>query len=137
MEPNQNRPQGRRKNVTSGGNGAHRRGDGLGTGPVGSGSYSGSPTGGSGGMKRAAVGGGGLATLAIIGALIFKLLGGNGGGGSTGDLIGSLTGGGSAPAGFDFSSSDTSAGSPTSDTAVDTSVASGSRCYYNGIYVRY
>lgn len=125
MEPNNNRPQGRRKNVTSGGNGAHRRGNGLGTGPVGSGSYSGGSTGGGSGAKRAAAGGGGLATLIVIGAIIFKLLGGNSG--STGDLIGSLTGSGSAPAGFDFSSSDTSAGSPTSDTAVDTSVASGSR----------
>ena len=63
MDPNQNRPQGRRKNVTSGGNGAHRRGDGLGTGPVGSGSYSGGSTGGGGGAKRAAVGGGGLGVL--------------------------------------------------------------------------
>lgn len=124
MDPNQNRPQGRRKNVTSGGNGAHRRGEGLGTGPVGSGSYSGGSTGG-GGMKRAAAGGGGLASLLVIGLLLFKFLGGNGGG--TGELLGSLTGGGSAPAGFDFSSSNTSAGSSTSDTAVDTSVAKGSR----------
>ena len=36
-----NRPRSREKNVTSGGSGAHRRGDGLGTGPVGSsGSFS-------------------------------------------------------------------------------------------------
>jgi len=124
MDPNQNRPQGRRKNVTSGGNGAHRRGEGLGTGPVGSGSYSGGSTGG-GGMKRAAAGGGGLASLLVIGLLLFKFLGGNGSG--TGELLGSLTGGGSAPAGFDFSSSNTSAGSSTSDTVVDTSVAKGSR----------
>ncbi|MCR5601545.1 MAG: peptidase C11 [Ruminococcus sp.] len=124
MDPNQNRPQGRRKNVTSGGNGAHRRGEGLGTGPVGSGSYTGSSTSGGGGMKRAAAGGGGLASLLVIGLLIFKFLGGSG----AGDLMGSLTGGsGSAPAGFDFSSSNTSAGSSTSDTAVDTSVATGSR----------
>ena len=54
MDPKQNRPQGRRKNVTSGGSGAHRRGEGLGTGPVGSGSYSGGSTGGGGGAKRAA-----------------------------------------------------------------------------------
>ena len=52
MDPNQNRPQGRRKNVTSGGSGAHRRGEGLGTGPVGSGSYSGGQTGGGGGAKE-------------------------------------------------------------------------------------
>ena len=82
MDPNQNRPQGRRKNVTSGGSGAHRRGDGLGTGPVGSGSYSGGSTGGGGGAKRAAAGGGGLITLLIIGFFIFKLMGGAGSGGS-------------------------------------------------------
>ena len=137
MDPNQNRPQGRRKNVTSGGSGAHRRGEGLGTGPVGSGSYSGGPTGGSGGgAKRAAAGGGGLITLLIIGFIIFKLMsgassGGDGGnsGGGLGDLLGSLTGagGGSAPAGFDFSTEDTAVGSDTSDSTVDTSVASGSR----------
>ena len=131
MEPNQNRPQGRRKNVTSGGSGAHRRGDGLGTGPVGSGSYSGGPTGGGGGAKRAAAGGGGLITLLIIGFFIFKMMsggtsGGDGGGG-LGDLLGSLTGGGSAPSGFDFSADDTAAGNDTSDSVVDTSVATGSR----------
>ena len=131
MDPNQNRPQGRRKNVTSGGSGAHRRGDGLGTGPVGSGSYSGGPTGGGGGAKRAAAGGGGLITLLIIGFFIFKMMsggtsGGDGGGG-LGDLLGSLTGGGSAPSGFDFSAEDTAAGNDTSDSVVDTSVATGSR----------
>ena len=129
MDPNQNRPQGRRKNVTSGGSGAHRRGEGLGTGPVGSGSYSGGSTGGSGsGAKRAAAGGGCLITLLIIGFFIFKMM--SGGGGGLGDILGSLTGGsggGSAPAGFDFSSDDTAVGSDTSDTAVDTSVATGSR----------
>jgi hypothetical protein len=138
MDPNQNRPQGRRKNVTSGGSGAHRRGDGLGTGPVGSGSYSGGPTGGNGGgAKRAAAGGGGLITIIIIVFLIMKFMGGgaglggagNGGGstgGGLGDLLGSFTGG-SAPAGFDFSPADTAEGSETSDSTVDTSVATGSR----------
>ena len=134
MDPNQNRPQGRRKNVTSGGSGAHRRGDGLGTGPVGSGSYSGGSTGGGGGAKRAAAGGGGLITLLIIGVIIFMMFRGSGGG--AGDLLGSLTGGGnggggldigSVPSGFGFSTVDTAAGSATSDSAVDTSVAAGSR----------
>lgn len=133
MDPKQNRPQGRRKNVTSGGNGAHRRGDGLGTGPVGSGSYTGGSTGGGGGMKRAAAGGGGLSLLVIIGIILFKFMGGSGAGGGTsnggggGNLLGSLLGGGSAPSGFDFSTEDTASGSPTSDAAVDTSVATGSR----------
>ncbi|WP_294750958.1 clostripain-related cysteine peptidase [uncultured Ruminococcus sp.] len=137
MDPNQNRPQGRRKNVTSGGSGAHRRGDGLGTGPVGSGSYSGGSTGGGGGAKRAAAGGGGLITIIIIVFLIMKFMGGgaglggagNGGGstgGGLGDLLGSLTGG-SAPSGFDFSTEDTAVGNDTSDSTVDTSVATGSR----------
>ena len=133
MDPNQNRPQGRRKNVTSGGSGAHRRGDGLGTGPVGSGSYSGGSTGGGGGAKRAAAGGGGLITLLIIGVIIFKMFSGSGGG--AGDLLGSLTGGGngggldigSVPSGFGFSTEDTASGSATSDSTVDTSVATGSR----------
>ena len=134
MDPNQNRPQGRRKNVTSGGSGAHRRGDGLGTGPVGSGSYSGGSTGGGGGAKRAAAGGGGLITLLIIGFIIFKMFSGSGGG--AGDLLGSLTGGGnggggldigSVPSGFGFSTEDTVSGSATSDSTVDTSVATGSR----------
>lgn len=130
MDPNQNRPQGRRKNVTSGGSGAHRRGEGLGTGPVGSGSYSGGQTsGGGGGAKRAAAGGGGLITLLIIGFIIFKIIGGGG----AGNLLGSLTGGdggidiGSVPSGFGFSTEDTAAGSLTSDSTVDTNVASGSR----------
>ena len=137
MDPNQNRPQGRRKNVTSGGSGAHRRGDGLGTGPVGSGSYSGGSTGGGGGAKRAAAGGGGLISIIIIVFLIMKFMGGgaglggagNGGGstgGGLGDLLGSLTGG-SAPSGFDFSTEDTAVGNDTSDSTVDTSVATGSR----------
>ena len=132
MDPNQNRPQGRRKNVTSGGSGAHRRGDGLGTGPVGSGSYSGGQTGGGGGAKRAAAGGGGLITLLIIGFFLFKMFSGGSGGGG-GDLLGSLTGGsggvdiGSVPSGFGFSTEDTASGSLTSDNAVDTSVATGSR----------
>ena len=133
MDPNQNRPQGRRKNVTSGGSGAHRRGDGLGTGPVGSGSYSGGSTGGGGGAKRAAAGGGGLITLLIIGFILFKIFGGSSGG--AGDLLGSLTGGtggggldiGSVPSSFGFSTEDTAQGSATSDSTVDTSVAAGSR----------
>lgn len=127
MDPKQNRPRAREKNVTSGGSGAYRRGEGLGTGKVGSGSYSGGSTGGGGGAKRAAAGGGGLAFLVIIGLVLFKVFGGSGGGGG-GDLLGSLTGGsGSAPSGFGFSTSDTASGSNTSDSKVDTSVATGSR----------
>ncbi len=48
------RPQGRKTNVTGVGKGAHRRGDGLGTGPVGSGQMGGGSgsSGGSGGPRR-------------------------------------------------------------------------------------
>ncbi len=126
----QKRPRGREKDVTSGGSGAHRRGDGLGTGPVGSGSYSGQSSGGGGGAKRAAVGGGG--GLAIIIFIVMMLL--KGGGGGAGDLLGSVTqnsgssGSGSVPSGFGFSTQDTaSSGAFTGDTNVDTSVAGGSR----------
>ncbi|MBQ1518695.1 MAG: peptidase C11 [Ruminococcus sp.] len=127
----QKRPRGREKDVTSGGSGAHRRGDGLGTGPVGSGSYSGQSTGSGGGAKRAAIGGGGgLAIIIFIAMMLLK-------GGGTGNLLGSLTqnagtpsssGSGSVPSGFGFSTQDTaSSGAFTGDSNVDTSVASGSR----------
>lgn len=156
MDPKQNRPRGREKNVTSGGTGAHKRGDGLGTGKVGSKDYENRRPSGGGGMKRAGGIGGG--SLLLILALVFlpKLLGGGNSGsgsGGMGDLLGSLTGGGSssssssggagdilgallggmdtgsAPAGFDFTTSDTSTGGHTasSDAAVNNSVASGSR----------
>ena len=127
----QKRPRGREKDVTSGGSGAHRRGDGLGSGPVGSGSYSGHSSGGSGGgMKRAAAGGGGGIILLLIVMMLLK--------GGGGNLLGSLTqgtgtssgssGSGSAPAGFGFSTQDTaSSGAFAGDSNVDTSVASGSR----------
>ena len=121
-----NRPRAREKNVTSGGSGVNKRGDGLGTGRVGSGSNQSQGSSGGGAGKRAAIGGGGgVAVIAIIVMLLMNKLGGGGGGG---DLLGSLTGSsGSAPAGFGFSTSDTASGSATSDTSVDTSVASGSR----------
>lgn len=126
----QNRPRSREKNTVSGGSGVHKRGDGLGTGRVGTGSNQthGSSAGGGSG-KRAAAGGGGIAAIAVIAMLIFKFMGGSGGGT---DLLESVTGG-SAPSGFNFSSSDQDSGSSTSDTAVDTSVASGSRDKYTTI----
>ncbi len=124
----QNRPRGRDKNVTSGGSGAHRRGEGLGTGQVGSGSYSGQSSSGGGGAKRAAIGGGGgLALIIMIVAMLLK------GGGGGGNLLSTTTnsgssGSGSAPSGFGFSSQNTaSSGSFTGDTQVDTAVAAGSR----------
>lgn len=79
-----NRPRGREKNVTGGGAGVHRRGDGLGTGPVGSGSVFGGSTGSGGGGGKRGPG------MGLIGMLLILLLGGGGG------LTGLLTGGGSA-----------------------------------------
>ena len=136
MDP-KNRPQGREKEVT-GSASAHRRGDGLGTGPVGAtgghagqntGGYSGQHSGGGGNGKKVitrAAGGGGL--LALIAGLI-ALLSGNGG-------LSSLLGGGDFGLGGEgagtlpyqqtqssYSESDTSANT----TPADTSVASGSR----------
>ena len=110
---------GRKKNVTGTGNGVHKRGDGLGTGPVGSGSGmpSGSnprPTPGySSGSGVTRAGGGGMLKIILIVAVL--LIGGGGGlaslfgGGGSGDtssvssssgsgssgLLGSLIGGGS------------------------------------------
>ena len=65
---NHNRPRGREKNVTGSSNGVHRRGEGLGTGPVGMGDgYQSRKSGGMG--KRAAAGGGGslIVILLILG----------------------------------------------------------------------
>ncbi len=67
-----NKPRGRKQNITGEGKGLYKTGSGLGTGPVGSGHGSNS---GGGGGKRAAAGGGGLITIIII---IFMLLNGGG-----------------------------------------------------------
>ena len=45
----ENRPVGRKKNVTEGGSGVHKRGEGLGTGPVGNSAGYSSGSSGSGG----------------------------------------------------------------------------------------
>ena len=79
MDPKQNIPKGREKHVTQGTSGVQRRGDGLGTGPVGStGGHAGQNSGGNKTMTRAAAGGGGIvAILAVILGIIFG--GGSGG----------------------------------------------------------
>lgn len=99
----QKRPRSREKNVTSGGNGVHKRGSGLGTGSVGGQDYSGKKS--SGGVKRAAAGGG-VGTLLL--ALVLMILKG-----------GFLGGNSDKP--------DTSGYSASSETKADTSVAKGSR----------
>lgn len=122
---NKNRPRAREKKVTNNSKGTYKKGQGLGTGKVGSGSFpsssSGSGTnlgsGSSGGShipKRAAAAGGG--GLALIISLILALKGG----GLSGLLGGSTStdnGGGSGIGGY----------SANDEGDVDTSVASGAR----------
>ncbi|MBQ8967300.1 clostripain-related cysteine peptidase [Ruminococcus sp.] len=117
---NNNRPRARQKNYQSGGSGAYRRGSGLGTGPVGSGT--GGRTSSGGGINRAAAGGGGT-LLIVIAVVLFKLLGGSGAGG--GSSVGSLTDYGTAPAGYE--AIDTSGYSASGESKLDTTVAAGSR----------
>lgn len=73
---NRNRPRARQKTYSNDGKGAFRRGDGLGTGPVGQG-FSGGGSSGGRGVKRAAIGGGGgLLTIIVIVLMLFLNKGG-------------------------------------------------------------
>ncbi|WP_022777436.1 clostripain-related cysteine peptidase [Butyrivibrio sp. AE3009] len=83
----ENRPVGRKKNVTEGGSGVNKRGDGLGTGPVGSSTGYSSSNGPSGGGSSGPQRSGGRSPLFMIIVIAILLLGGGGG-------IGSLLGGG-------------------------------------------
>ncbi len=85
-----NRPKGREKNIVGEGKGVYKRGEGLGTGPVGSADGHAGRTGGSGGGQRA--GGKKSPLLTIILAAIVLL--GSGGAGLSGLLGGSSSGGG-------------------------------------------
>ena len=71
----ENRPVGRKKNVGEGGSGVHKRGDGLGGGPVGGGGLSQSGGSSSDGPKRS----GGRSPLFMIIIILFLVLGGGGG----------------------------------------------------------
>lgn len=136
----QNRPKGREKHVTGTGN-VHRRGDGLGTGPVGSqNGYSGRKTGSGKTVTRAAAGGGGGLLLLIVGFLLLKscsgggsgmlssLLGAGGSGGNVNNfLVNDTLGGGSGSNASQQSEDFTSA------QQVNNSVASGSRAKYTNI----
>ena len=118
--PENNRPRARQKTTSSGGSGVHRRGSGLGTGPVGSGSNFSGGSGG-GGINRAAVGGGGAGLIVLVLALL-KLFGGGGAGGAT------------VPEGY--GTGNTGGGSGYTATAagdVDRTVAEGSREKYTKI----
>ena len=81
-----NRPRGRKRNVTGQGTGVHVHGEGLGTGPVGGSGGSGKGSGSGGGQRN----GRGMGGLPLIVVLLIALLGG---GGSLGGLFG---GGGSS-----------------------------------------
>lgn len=149
-----NRPRGREKHVTGGNGGLYRRGQGLGSGPVGSGGshgFNGGGNSGSGGPNRSS-GGRGFNPLFLI-IILVTVLGGGGG------ALGGLLGGGSssessqyagnlgnygtqyssqANGGGDFQSffggdGDTSTGWSSSNTGaagLNTSVAAGSRDKY-------
>ncbi|WP_044974378.1 clostripain-related cysteine peptidase [Ruminococcus sp. HUN007] len=121
-----NRPRSREKNVTSGGSGAHRRGEGLGTGPVGSsGSFSSHSSGSSTSRKVITRGGIGLPVLLIAGYFLLKFLGGSGGGIDVSDLMGGNNG--IMDSFVSSGSSSGSVGYSADYSAVDTSVAAGSR----------
>ncbi len=143
-----NRPQGRQTFVTGGSAGVHRRGSGLNTGPVGSGSAFGSGGSGSGGGPRRSSGGGGGRRPGLLGIILAAIVVLGGGGG----VLGGLFGGSSEPAEYYeyaypetaqtvqvtptpyapgvFSQAQTQAG-PTGNTAeVDTATAAEARAKY-------
>ncbi|MBQ5490604.1 MAG: hypothetical protein IIT68_00935 [Treponema sp.] len=148
----QNRPRGREKYTTGNSTGVHKRGDGLGTGPVGSsngyagknGSFSQHKESGSGGGSfRAVKAGGGISLPVLIVIVVLYLLffrGGNSGtetaapssstsqstsGSLLSGLLESVTGGGSSM--LSSAASSSGGGVSTSYSRVDTSVAKGSR----------
>ncbi len=138
---NNNRPRAREKHVTSGGTGVHRRGEGLGTGPVGEGNQSGKSSGIGTGTKAAAGGGG----AALLIAIIVLLFGGGTGSESPAEPVTSSapentsagssiisTLAGQPPAGFSGGSSGSNYFASTSSSA-DTSIAEGSREKYTEI----
>ena len=88
---NKKRPQGHGKNVASGTTSVHKRGDGLGTGPVGHGGAFSEGGGSSGGSPKRSSGGGRGGLLYIIIAAVVLL---GGGGGALSGLFGGSSGGG-------------------------------------------
>ncbi|HBZ03677.1 MAG TPA: peptidase C11 [Lachnospiraceae bacterium] len=111
MDP---RSSNRQKTTTGNSKGVHRRGEGLGTGPVGrQDAYSGRKAASSGGGNRAAKIGGGSGTLIIIIIIIFMMMRGGGSGTSGGSSTSGLGSGMN-----DYTSSSTSnIGSVSSNTS--------------------
>lgn len=119
----QKRPRSHEKEVVSGGSGVHRRGDGLGTGPVGSqDGYAGKTPSGGHGKRAAAVGGGG--TIGVL-AIAFLLLKSCSGGGMTDMLGGFADPSGELP--YHTEESQAQQYSVDSSVPVDNTVATGSR----------
>ncbi len=117
----ENRPQGRKTNVTGQSTGAYRRGDGLNTGPVGkSGSnpFNTNQSSSRPGMSRAAKAGGGGGLL-LVALLLFFLLRSCGGSGSmlSSDLLGGNTGSTGSYTDSGSYSGSSSAGTPSSGSS--------------------
>ena len=114
MAEENRRPQGREKYVTNESKGVHKRGDGLGTGPVGGGQSN--PTGGqSSGAQRgstARAGGGRTSLIGIIVAAVV-LLGGGGG------ALSSMLGGGGDTDVSDYGSAVLQTPAPTVSSSTD------------------
>ncbi len=142
-----NRPNGRQRNVTGQGTGGYRRGEGLGTGPVGNqNGYSGrTGTGGGGGGQTTRASGGMGKIIGIIIAVVAVLAGG--GGLSLSGVLNNFLGGGtqtttdtsaltSLLSGFtssNVSTGWTDSGSNNTVKPVNTSVAKGAREKYTVI----
>ncbi len=128
-----NRPRSREKKVVDGGNDIHKRGEGLGTGPVGSGSHGGGGTPG-GGKNPLRSGGGKLGLILMILLLVFGGKGMLGGGGaSIGDYGLTDTGtytSDSGPAGNAAQSQQTQVIQSGATEEADTTVAEGAREKY-------
>ncbi len=139
-----NRPTGRKKVVTDNSLGVHKRGEGQGTGPVGTGSRPGSGSGSSGsndgGNRNGSPtrSGGGKSPLMMIIILIVALLGGGGGLLGSGALGGGSTGASEATI-ENLSQYSSAASTPSwssnisTGNTLDSSVASGSRAKYTNI----
>ena len=137
------RPRAREKHVTQNSKGVHRRGEGLGGGPVGSGSHGPSPGGPGGagqrtGGSRAAKGAAGLGLPAVILVLLLTHFLGGGGGSPALDLA-NLGGSGVASSGsYGYQMNSGSAVNKWADPdyktgVLDTEVAPGSREKYTSI----
>ncbi|SDA72144.1 hypothetical protein SAMN02910275_02383 [Butyrivibrio sp. INlla18] len=125
----ENRPVGRKKNVGTGGSGVHKRGEGLGSGPVGNSSgYSSGPSSSGGGPQRS----GGRSPLFMIIVLAILILGGGGG------LTSLLGGGGSGYSDssttqqYSNTNSQTSTGSGTSSLSTLSQLFGGYGSYSGG-----